>query len=217
MIEPLPFDCLTIGHSDLSMQPFLARLKTHAIAMVADVRSVPYSRRFPWFSARALARRLEAEGIAYAAFGRTLGGRPADPTLYRDGIADYEAMAATREFQEGLAQVLDAMRRRRLCLMCAEREPLDCHRCLLIGRALAARGVRLGHILGDGTVEPHHATEARLLATADDAPGLFGDTSLADAYRLRARRIAARRAGFSGNGSGRPGLRSGEVRKRVRT
>jgi uncharacterized protein (DUF488 family) len=106
-------------------------------------------------------------------------------------------MANTGAFRAGLDRVIAEAGKTRLCLMCAEREPLDCHRCLLVARALAARGLKVGHILADGTVEPHAVTEGRLLALAKDAPDLFADprTRLADAYRRRARGIAARAKG----------------------
>jgi uncharacterized protein (DUF488 family) len=197
MTSPTAFDLLTIGHSNLPAEYFLALLQNAGVTAVVDVRSVPVSRRFPWFSGKALAERLRGSDIAYTALGDALGGRPRDPTLYCDGIADYDAMAATAAFRAGLDRVVDESRRQCLCLMCAEREPLDCHRCLLVGRALAERGVRLGHVLADGTVEPHAATEERLLALAGkkgaDAD-LFDDrpARLAQAYRRRARAVAAR-------------------------
>jgi len=80
-----------------------------------------------------------------------------------------------------------------LCLMCAEREPLDCHRCLLVGRALAERGFKLGHILVDGTIEPHVTSEERLLARAGGSDDLFVPRveRLAAAYRRRTGRVAA--------------------------
>jgi uncharacterized protein (DUF488 family) len=185
---------LTIGHSNQPADRFIALLKGAGVTAIADVRSVPFSRRFPWFSGKALAERLAREGISYLALGDALGGRPRDPRFYCDGVADYEAMAATAEFRAGLDRVTAETRRHRLCLMCAEREPLDCHRCLLIGRALVGRGLTLGHVLADGTIEPHAATEARLLALAGGAPDLLRDDAgrLADAYRRRARSIAAR-------------------------
>jgi uncharacterized protein (DUF488 family) len=127
--------------------------------------------------------------------GDTLGGRPGDPALYSDNVADYDAMAATAEFQSGIDRVIAESKRHHVCLMCAEREPLDCHRCLLVSRALARRGYTVGHILGDGTVEPHAATEERLLAGLRSSVGdLFDDQAspLAEAYRRRAARIAAR-------------------------
>jgi uncharacterized protein (DUF488 family) len=187
-------DPLTIGHSNQPAERFVGLLQGAGVTAVADVRSVPFSRRFPWFSGKALAERLARAGIAYLALGDALGGRPRDPRFYCDGFVDYEAMAASAEFRAGLDRVADEMTRHRLCLMCAEREPLDCHRCLLLARALAGRGLLPGHILADGTIEPHAATEARLLALAGGEPDLLRDHAgrLADAYRRRARSVAAR-------------------------
>jgi len=79
--------------------------------------------------------------------------------------------------------------------MCSEREPLDCHRCLLVARALAARGASIGHILNDGAIEPHATTEQRLLRLADADNDLFASGQqerLAAAYRRRSRAIAYR-------------------------
>lgn len=196
MTDFLDYNLLTIGHSNLQVDQFLAHLKAHNVTAIADVRSVPFSRRFPWFSSRTLSERLHGKGIAYHMMGDTLGGRPPNPALYRDGIADYEAMAATTEFQTGLDRVASEITRHRLCLMCSEREPLDCHRCLLVSRALAERSCTVGHILGDGAIESHAATEERLLGSLRPGAGgdLFGDRAsrLAEAYRRRARKIAAR-------------------------
>jgi uncharacterized protein (DUF488 family) len=187
---------LSIGHSSLQADQFLGLLKMHGVTMIADVRSVPFSRRFPWFSSRALADRLQSKGISYIMVGDTLGGRPTSPALYRDGVADYEAMARTADFYAGIDRVVREMPHHRVCLMCAEREPLDCHRCLLVSRSLAERSFTVGHILGDGSLEPHSATEDRLLAGLRPGAGadLFGDreSRLAEAYRRRAHRIAAR-------------------------
>jgi uncharacterized protein (DUF488 family) len=188
------FDVLTIGHSNQSVDNFTSLLKNARVTAIADVRSVPFSRRFPWFSAKALADRLQSRGIAYSALGHALGGRPDDPALYCDGVADYEAMARTAEFHAGLDQVFGGARNQRICLMCAEREPLDCHRCLLVGRALVKRGCAVGHILGNGAIESHTATEDRLLALLKTKDDLFRDrsTRLAEAYRRRNLAIAAK-------------------------
>jgi uncharacterized protein (DUF488 family) len=188
-------DLLTIGHSNLPADRFITLLRDSKVSVVIDVRSVPFSRWCPWFSSKALAARLATEGISYHALGDELGGRPRDPKLYCDGLADYAAMARRPEFCAGLDRVIDETRRHRVCLLCSEREPLDCHRCLLVGRALAERGVTPGHIRADGTIEPHGVTEQRLLKIAGGEADLFGDPTarLADAYRQRARRVAARR------------------------
>jgi uncharacterized protein (DUF488 family) len=195
MTAPADFDLFTIGHSNLPADRFAALLAGVGANALVDVRSVPFSRRFPWFSGKPLAERLAGDGIAYKPMGDALGGRPSDPALYCEGVADYEAMAARPAFRAGLDQVTAEMRRHRVCLMCAEREPLDCHRCLLVGRALAQRGIAIGHVLVDGTIEPQAATEERLLAlAAKQGADLFQDRAarLTDAYRRRARGVAAR-------------------------
>ncbi len=133
--------------------------------------------------------------MTYCGFGDALGGRPRDAALYCDGIADYEAMAKQPEFQAGLDRLLAFAKRQCVGVMCAEREPLDCHRCLLVARALAERGLAVGHILRDGAVEPHAATERRLLAlsgTQADLSATGQQERLAAAYRRRARAVAYR-------------------------
>jgi len=189
------FDLFSIGHSNIPAARFIALLCDAGVEAVADVRSTPFSRRFPWFSGKNLAATLAQHGLAYLAYGDALGGRPRDAALYRDGVADYEAMARSPEFQIGLDRLIADAAQARVCLMCAEREPLDCHRCLLVARALAERGLTIGHILHDGTVEPHAATEQRLLALTGAGDDLFvtgQDERLASAYRHRARAVAYR-------------------------
>lgn len=197
------FDLLSIDHSNIAIEPFLAMLHKAGVSAITDVRSVPSSRRFPWFSKNNLARRLAGEGIAYAANGDALGGRPRDDNLYRDGVADYEAMTVQPEFLSALDQLVETAARARVCLMCAEREPLDCHRCVLVARSLARRGLVIGHILHGGPVEPHAATERRLVALDGDACDLFAagqQERLAAAYRRRARAVAFRRNGDPSKG-----------------
>jgi uncharacterized protein (DUF488 family) len=191
----MSFDLFSVGHSNIAAERFLALLRDVGVDTIADVRSTPFSRRFPWFSGKALAATLTQHGMTYLAYGDTLGGRPRDAALYRDGVADYEAMARQPDFQTGLDRLLADAARTRVCLMCAEREPLDCHRCLLVARALVERGLTIGHILHDGTVEPHAATELRLLALTGASDDLFvtgQEERLAAAYRRRARAVAYR-------------------------
>ncbi|MGA8612988.1 MAG: DUF488 domain-containing protein [Xanthobacteraceae bacterium] len=189
------FDLFSIGHSNIPAERFVAMLRRAGVSTIVDVRSTPSSRRFPWFSSKNLARSLQDDGILYMPFGDALGGRPRDPTLYRDGIADYDKMAQQPEFCAGLDRLLTVATQRRVCLMCAEREPLDCHRCLLVSRALAERGCTVGHILHDGTIEPHTAIEQRLLADSGPDADLFvtgQGERLAAAYRSRCRAVAYR-------------------------
>jgi uncharacterized protein (DUF488 family) len=194
------FDLFSIGHSNIAGQQFLALLQDAGVNFIADVRSAPYSRFCPWFSQKQLAVSLAASGIGYAAMGDTLGGRPRDDGLYCEGVADYEAIAARPEYAAGLGRLLDAAARSHVCILCAEREPLDCHRCLLVARSLAERGLSAGHILRDGSIEPHHKTEQRLLAISgygdEQDRDLFASGQrerLAAAYRRRARAVGFRR------------------------
>lgn len=192
---------LTIGHSNHSLDGFLTLLSKHRVTAVADVRSAPYSRFRPHFNRKALEASLDARGIRYAFFGRELGGRPDDPACYEGGRVDYERVAATRGFRDGIARVVDASSRYRIALMCAEKEPLDCHRTLLVARALDAAGAAVEHILADGAVETHGRTMDRLLAALDLNPDcdLFRrrEELVADAIALQARRVAYVRRGAS--------------------
>jgi uncharacterized protein (DUF488 family) len=199
------FDLFSIGHSNIPAERFVAMLRAANVSAIADVRSTPASRFCPWFSAKNLAPLLAHEGIDYLFYGDALGGRPRDQNLYCDGVADYEVMARQPDFMAGIERLLaDAAARRvkgGLCLICAERDPLDCHRCLLVARALAGRGMTIGHILHDGRIEPHAASERRLLELANediDALDLFAtghDGQLAAAYRRRVRAVAYRAKG----------------------
>ena len=198
----MTFDFLTIGHSNIPAERFVGMLRAAGAGAIADVRTTPFSRFCPWFSGKNLKPLLEQNGIAYLPYGAALGGRPQSAELYCDGIADYEAMARQADFQSSLdrlaADASELRGRGAVCLMCAEREPLDCHRCLLVARALKARGFSLGHILHDGTIEPHAATEQRLLKLAGGEADLFASGQqerIAAAYRRRARAVAYRSAG----------------------
>ncbi len=157
---------LTVGHSNHALEAFVALLERHGVTALADVRSAPYSRFNPQFNRKALDASLEAVGIRYVFMGRALGGRPDDPSCYEDGRVRYDRLAKTPLFREGLERIVDGAARQRIALMCAEKEPLDCHRTILVGRSLAERGVAVAHILADGALEPHDETMGRLMDSA---------------------------------------------------
>ena len=187
----------TIGHSNHSLKQFVALLLQHGITAVADVRSAPYSRFCPHFNRAALVAGLEAHDIRYSYLGRELGGRSDDPACYEDGQIQYDLVARTNLFREGLTRVVDGAERYRIALMCAEKEPLDCHRTLLVARALVATGVAVVHVLADGELEPHEKTMDRLLAELSPNGDLFQppEELLARAITLRAQRVAFVSAG----------------------
>jgi uncharacterized protein (DUF488 family) len=183
----------TIGHSTHSLEVFLELLNRHTITAIADVRSSPFSRRSPHFNRRELERSLKQEGIEYRFLGNALGGRPKDPKLYVRGTADYEAMAQTEIFKEGLERVLKGTQKHRLALMCSEQDPIDCHRCLLIGRALSESQVTVVHVIPGAAIQSQRDIEERLLNINRQVNrDLFvpADVQLQAAYRGQGMRVA---------------------------
>ncbi len=153
----------TIGHSRHSLETFVELLVQHGVTAIADVRSVPFSRYTPQFNRDVLACALKAQGIEYVFLGRELGARSDDRSCYENGRVQYGRLACTALFRQGLERVRIAAGERRVALMCAEKEPLECHRTLLVARALYEQGVEVVHILDDGRIESHLAAMNRLL------------------------------------------------------
>lgn len=184
----------TIGHSTHSIETFIELLKRVEIAAVADVRSAPYSRRNPQFNQEALRKFLRDYHIGYVFLGTELGGR-GNPDSEHDeyGRVKYRSIAESTPFRQGMRRVQSGSIRMRLALMCAESDPLDCHRGILISRVLVSQGTSIMHIRADGNLEPHGIAERRLR-------GLFGlheadlfrteDQVLAEAYERQEARIA---------------------------
>lgn len=147
----------SIGHSDHELDAFLALLRRHRITSLVDVRSQPYSRWVPQANRETLARALEQAGLGYTFMGDVLGGRPADPSLYdseSEGPPDYERIAETPAFQNGVERLLALVGRSSVAMMCSEGDHRRCHRTLLITPVLLERGARVVHIQPDGeTVE----------------------------------------------------------------
>ena len=186
-------EVLTIGHSTLPYERFLALLRKASVTAVADVRTAPFSRHFPHFNRDALRNELRHDHVAYVFLGEELGGRPKDKGFFCGGVADYERMAETASFARGLERVIDGAKTYRIAMMCSEHDPLDCHRCLLVGRALQERGVTVRHILSDGQIIDHRQIEAKLMEMAGKSDiDLFEPPAkrLAAAYRERAMRVA---------------------------
>jgi uncharacterized protein (DUF488 family) len=183
---------LTIGHSTLSFDAFVSTLTANGVSAIADVRSAPYSRFNPAFNRDALKRELKACGMRYVFLGKELGGRPADPACYENGRASYTRMAQTDLFMVGLDRVIQGSVSHRIALMCSEGDPLNCHRTLLVARALAERGLPIAHIERNGQSTSQVDIEARLLRTVGLSDNLLRsrDELLAEAYDLQAKRVA---------------------------
>ena len=189
-------EVFTIGHSTLDYAAFVALLKQANITAVADVRTSPQSTHFPHFDRENLKAELPKNGIAYVFLGAELGGRPTRSDFYCDGIADYERMATDLAFKEGIERVINGASNYRIALMCSESSPFDCHRCLLVGRALSDVNITIWHILPNGRQLSQKDVEQQLVYEyAQDNKDMFVDSAaqLANAYRERALQVSYRK------------------------
>ena len=154
----------TIGHSNSDPNVFLEGLRKFDVRLLADVRSRPRSFRFPHFSQPEFEQWLREAGVGYLFLGEELGGRPDDPKAYRpDGLVDYRERRRSFGFRSGIERVLGELERQNLALLCAEEDPIECHRFLMICPELVARGVQPQHIRKDGRLETQREAEDRLL------------------------------------------------------
>lgn len=128
------------------------------------MRSHPYSRYLPHFNKATLQQALEKENIYYVFLGKELGARPDNPACYIEGKAVYEKIASTTLFSEGVDRVLKGVQKHKIALMCAEKDPLTCHRAILVCQHLKNFDLEIKHILKNGELESHHHLEERMLA-----------------------------------------------------
>jgi uncharacterized protein (DUF488 family) len=190
----------TVGHSNLELGDFLAVLTGHGIQTLCDVRSLPRSSRFPQFNREPLEACLASAKIQYEFFGEALGGRPSDPRAYHeDGRVNYASRRRAPDFAAGIDRAVALSQKRPIVLLCAEEDPLQCHRFLMICPALIERGITPVHIRRGGVLESQLAAEDRILAlnhlAAFTSDSLFvseRSSALEDALRRQAQEYAFR-------------------------
>ena len=200
-MEPSVF---TVGHSTHTVERLINLLKQHSITAICDVRSKPYSRMNPQFNRESLHDTLRAQGIVYVFLGKELGARSDDRSCYRYGKVQYDLLAATSAFKQGLKRVRECADKYRVTLMCAEKDPLQCHRTILVSRHLVKQGIEVGHILADGTIEPHEISIQRLISKLRlPQPDMFRSREeiIADAYRKQGNAIAYEEKRIEASGS----------------
>lgn len=183
----------TIGHSNHEIAVFISLLRQHEITAICDVRSHPYSRYVPEYSHNALKATLVTEGIEYVFLGKELGARSNNPACYKHGKVQFDLLSREPDFIKGIERVASGSETHRIALMCAEKDPLDCHRSLLVARKLYELGHSVAHIHADGSLESHTEMESRLLARCKLPEGdLFRDRDdfVAEAYLIQGERIA---------------------------
>jgi uncharacterized protein (DUF488 family) len=183
----------TVGHSTHSIEKFIQLLKQHKITAIADVRSAPYSRHLSHFNRELLQNSLKENGIQYVFLGRELGARSEDECCYVDEKVSYSLLAKTKLFQTGIDRVIDGSQLFNIALMCAEKDPLDCHRTILVAKNLIDRGCQVVHVLASGSLESHSKSMERLLTQLDlSGDDLFRSLELTyeAAYEIQGEKIA---------------------------
>lgn len=185
----------TIGHSNRPQEEFIELLIRNRIDALCDVRSSPFSKYNPQYNREILKAALEKNGIDYVFLGGELGARPDNPACYANGRAEYHLISQTDSFRDGLKRVNAALGKGfRPALMCAEKDPITCHRAILVCRNLDASALEIIHVIDEEHNETHRAMEDRLVKTLKILPDLFEDghpdATLKRAYDIQGKKIA---------------------------
>jgi uncharacterized protein (DUF488 family) len=183
----------TIGHSNHTPDKFLDLLKDHEISAIVDVRSSPYSKYCPQFNKDTLQNSLKKNNLHYLFLGEELGARRSEANCYSNGKVQYDRIAKEPLFVNGLDRVLEGSKMMRVALMCSEKDPLTCHRSILIAREALNSFGGIHHILEDGNIETHEESEQRLLREYNlhnEDMFMSFDDRLTDAYSKRGQTIA---------------------------
>lgn len=186
-------ELFTIGYSPYDRDSFLSVLKKYKITAVADVRSLPFSQFKPEFNRDQLSEFLEKNEIVYVFLGDVCGGKIEDKSCQVNGKIDYVLAAKNQKFNECLKRIINGMDKFKIALMCSEKDPIMCHRTILICRNLTSCCITIKHLLSDGTFEDHKDSEQRLLKIFNlNHQELFRSEKerLNEAYLRQGRKIA---------------------------
>ena len=155
----------TIGHSTEPIECLINRLKQYQIHYVVDVRSVPYSQFATQYNGDLLKVTLKEAGIGYLYMGGVFGARQENERYYNEqGILDFEMYQKSPIFQNGAARIENGvMKGYRLVFLCSEKDPIDCHRNIMVARYFFNKGYSVGNIMIDGTLQEQEEIEERLL------------------------------------------------------
>jgi len=189
----------TVGHSNHSIEYFMELLAAWKIEVVADVRQYPYSRYVAHFNREEIEKVLLKSAIKYVFMGDQLGARPSEAAYYTNSKVDFSRLAEAPFFKEGIKRLAKGMQQHRIALMCSEKDPIVCHRTVLVCRNLCQgrsdiNDIEIMHIRENGELEEHKDLEARLLQLHKlDHPDIFMSRHqrLQEAYDRQGNRIAA--------------------------
>lgn len=190
-----PFNLFTIGYAGFLIKDFITTLKQESIGALVDIRSFPYSSRFSDYDIKNIKYSLNENNIFYLFLGNELGARPKDTSLYTNKIADFNKMAKSEPFIEACSRIREGLNKFPICLMCAEKEPLACHRTILVANSFRKLypKIRILHIHSLSKIETQEKLDRRIMAMyhleQEDFFKSF-DERLEEAYLLREKAIA---------------------------
>lgn len=165
----------TLGHSRHPVADFVALARRHGVRTIVDVRGQPFSRFNPQFNRERFKASLEEAGLGYRWEGERLSGRPQDRRFYgEDGKVDWAAVRGWPEFGRALDEVRVLADGDSIALVCAEEDPLHCHRRFLLTPPLIQRKAEILHIRKDGRLETEAETAARARGADPGQGDLFG-------------------------------------------
>jgi len=155
----------TIGHSKHSKQYFLKLLRLNMINCIVDVRSTPFSKFSPQFNKDELKQFLNNSGVYYIHMGEEFGARQKDKKLYTtEGYLDFEKTAKSKQFIKGVDRISKGIDKGlKIAFMCTEKDPIDCHRNILVANEFYKNNYNIENILENGNHEDQKHLEKRLL------------------------------------------------------
>jgi len=188
----------TIGYSGFTTSDFIDTLKKYSICALVDVRTAPYSSYFEQYNINILKDDLNKHSIHYLFLGVELGAKPKDVALYSNNVVDFAKMAKSDAFISGYKRIREGLNKFNICLMCAEKDPINCHRAIFITHYLRNiyRKINIFHILSLQEIKPEHQNELdeRVMSMKNlKHPNLWGmsyEDRLNEAYSLRQKEIA---------------------------
>lgn len=182
----------TIGYVSYTLEEMIKVLRTFGISCLIDVRSSPYSAYYKQFDRDILSKELQDAGIIYRNYAYEFGARQEDPRFYsEEGYLDFDLFTHSEQFNEGVEKVRKGMDLGyKIALMCAEKDPMTCHRAIMIGKNLKEQGFRVCHILYPDQIETQEEMEQR--AIGNQLSFFPEEERIADFYREQNRKIGYR-------------------------
>lgn len=192
----------TIGHSTQTVDEFIGRLRMNNIDCVVDVRSTPYSQYASQFNERDIKNALKNNGIQYIYMGKEFGARRENPDLYDEhGRLDFEKTIKDIDFIEGIKRIEKGLHNGfSIAFMCTEKDPQDCHRCILVARAVQDKlEAEVENILIDGSLRKQSEIEQDLIEkyfpnrsqiSLFESDNMTEEEYIKEAYRRKGKEIA---------------------------